>query len=183
MGFLQPITLQGFLGTKRTIGSITVQCILSENTNDTLTITKQPVQQGASITDHSYLEPTVLDMKLLQQNNNLITGITGAFSGNGLAAVYQTFLALQASRVPFTVTTPKRVYQSMLMGVLRLTTEKTTENILSIDVTLQQVILVNVGTAQISVANQANRQVTQATQNLGNESAAYKISQAFKGVP
>ena len=61
------ITLQSLFGVGRSIGTIAVDVILNEETNDTLTITKQPVQTGASMTDHSYLEPTILSMQILQQ--------------------------------------------------------------------------------------------------------------------
>ncbi len=174
MSFLsQPVTLQSVFGTKRMIDAITVQVIISEETNDTLSITKQPVQTGASITDHSFKEPTVLSMRILQQNNNLVSGFLSTFSGNGLAAIYQDFLDLQSKRSPFTVITKKRIYKNMLIAVLRQNTDKSTENILSLDITLQEVILVSIGVSQISPSNQANKAVTQATQNLGRQSALF----------
>ena len=184
MSFLStPITLQSVFGKKRMIGPITVQVILSEETNDTLTITKQPVQTGASITDHSYKEPTVLSMRILQQNNDLVSGILSTFSGNGLAAIYQQFLDLQASRQPFNVVTPKRIYKNMLVAALRQNTDKQTENILSLEVALQEVILVSIGVTTISPDNQGNKAVTQATQNLGRESALAVAAQALGFTP
>lgn len=179
MSFLpQPITLQSVFGKKRLIGPIEVQVIVSEETADTLTITKQPVQTGASVTDHSYMEPTAFSMRIFQQNNDLVSGLLGTFSGNGLAAVYQKFLDLQSSRVPFNVITPKRLYKNMLIGSLRQNTDKLTENILSLEVGLQQVILVSIGTATISPSNQGNKKVTQSTQNLGRKSALLTAAQA-----
>lgn len=176
MSFLsQPITLQSVFGTKRMIGPIAVQVIISEDTNDTLSITKQPVQTGASITDHSFKEPTVLSMRILQQNNDLVSGFLSTFSGNGLAAIYQQFLDLQSSRSPFNVITKKRIYKNMLVAVLRQNTDKSTENILSLEVQLQEVILVSIGVSQISPLNQGNKASTQATQNLGRQSALFTI--------
>lgn len=176
---LTPITIQSLFGQKRMIGSLTVQVVISEETNDTLSITKQPVQQGASITDHAYSEPTVLTMSILQQNSNIISGLLSTFSGGGLQQIYQEFLNLQSNRQPFTVITPKRVYNNMLISVLRLNTDKRTENILSLAVSMQQVIIVTVGTATIPPGQQGQPRKTQPTQNTGQKSALLTTAQAF----
>lgn len=181
----QPITLQSVFGSKRQIGQITVDCIISEDSNDTLTITKQPVQLGASISDHAYMEPTVLTMRILQQVQNPITQLLSTFAaaGNsGLAQIYTKFRSLQLSAAPFTVFTPKRLYGNMLISTLRCNTDKNTENILSLDVSFQQVILVNVGTTvQTSPAKQKNPAVTQATTNTGNGSLLAQSTQNAGG--
>lgn len=182
MSFIQPITIQSIFGQKRIIGSIAVQVIISEETSDVLSITRQPVQTGASITDHAYKEPTVLNMRILQQDNDLVSGILSTFSGNGLAAIYKQFLDLQSTLVPFNVITPKRVYSTMLISSLRLTTDKNTENILALDVGLQQIILVTIGAATIATINQKNKKVTQATQSLGQKSALQQIDSATGGL-
>ena len=179
MSFLpQPLTLQSIFGQNRVIGPITVQTIINEETNDTLTITKQPVQQGASITDHAYLEPTVLTMTILQQEYNPISQLVQTFSGGGLSQIYQEFLALQSSRQPFNVLTPKRVYTDMLMSVLRCTTDKSTENILSLNVSFQQVFIVSVGTARVPPSRQASPKKTAATQKTGPQSVISSVAQA-----
>lgn len=183
MSFLsQPITLQALFGAKRQIGLITVDAIIGEDTNDTLTITKQPVQIGASITDHAYLEPTILNMTILQQIKNPITQLTSTFQGaanSGLSQLYQQFLDLQASRTPFNILTPKRIYKNMLMSIVRLNTSKTTENILSLNLTFQQVLFAAVGTTVVAPINQRNAGATQATQNVGKKSALLTGVQAL----
>lgn len=179
MSFItQPITIQSIFGTKRTLGPITAQVVLSEETTDVLTITKQPVQTGAPITDHSYKEPTSLVMRILQQDQDLLGSFLSTFSGNGLAAIYEQFLELQSSRTPFDVVTPKRLYKNMLIASLRQNTDKQTENCLSFEVGLQEVILVSIGVSQVSPLNQRNRKVTQQTQKLGRKSAALTGAQA-----
>ena len=182
MSFLsQPITLQSLFGSKRMIDGITVQVVLSEETNDTLTITKQPVQTGASITDHAYKEPTVLSMNILQQNNSISAIFNPFDTGLGLSQIYGEFLALQNNRVPFTVTTPKRIYTNMLISVLRMNTDRRTENILSLSVSFQQIIIVNVSTTQVSPSQLKNAQVNQATQNAGQkQSGLYSGVQGFQ---
>lgn len=145
----------------RKIGEITVNVVVTESTNDTLTITKQPVQQGASITDHAYKEPTVFSTTILFRDN----------PQKSLSKVYQDLLDLQNSRVPFDIVTPKRIYRSMLMSSLGQTTDKATENCLQITVSFQEVIIVSVATTTVPRTKQRNPGSTGATQNVGKKSA------------
>ncbi len=167
MSFLpQPITIQSLFGKDRKIGSITVQVVMQETTDDTLTITKQPVQQGASITDHAYKEPTVFSMSVLFQDNLFIS----------LSKLYQNLLDLQNSRVPFDVITPKRIYRNVLISTLRQNTDKNTENILSLNITFQEVIIVSVLTTQVPRIRQRNAAETGATQKAGKKSALSSLA-------
>ena len=184
---LVPVTLSGIFVNKRIIDDIEISVIIQEETNDQLTITKQPVQTGAAITDHAFKEPTVLRMTILQQPS-LLSSFTNIFAGAGesaLAQLYQQFLDLQSDRTPFTVTTLKRIYPNMLMAGLRCVTDKTTENILSLDITLQQVIFVSINTGQISASQQLNPASNQGIQNTGSHSlintGAQGVSALFKG--
>jgi hypothetical protein len=56
--------------------------------------------------------------------------------------VYAAFLDMQQKRELLSVTTGKRVYKNMLIKGIEVTTDKTTENVLSI-LTLREVILIN----------------------------------------
>ncbi len=161
MSFLnEPLSLIA-IQAKRSIGDITLSVVVSEDTNDTLTITKQPVQQGASITDHAYKEPTTLSMKAYLQDNFVTS----------LSDIYKKLLKLQSDREPFTVITPKRIYTNMLFAALGQTTDKTTENCLSISASFQEVIIVKISTTQIPRSRQKNPGATAKTEPAGKKSA------------
>lgn len=166
MSFLpEPITIQSLFGQGRSFGAvppfnpITVQVVVNENTSDVLTITKQPVQQGANITDHAYKEPTTFSMQIFFADN----------LGVSLSKVYQNLLDLQSYRAPFDVITPKRIYHNMLISSLGLTTDKATENTLAISLSFQEVIIVQVVTTQVPRARQKSPGKTGATQNAGQK--------------
>lgn len=156
----QPISL---IPTRpvRTIDTIKVNVVLSENTNDTLTVTRQPVQQGASITDHAYKEPTTFAHTILFASN----------IGTSLAQIYQQLLTLQASRVPFTIVTPKRTYKNMLMTTIAQTTDQKTENLLSISCSYQEIIIVSVTAGTTPRLKQKKAASTGATEPAGKKSA------------
>lgn len=179
MSFLnQPLT-QIFIKPLRKIGDIEINVILHESSNDTLTITKQPVQRGASISDHAYKEPTTLQMTAYFNDNGFL-GITLSFDQSSrLGSIYQNLLDLQASRIPFDIVTPKRIYRSMLFSVLGLTTDKNTENILAVQMSFQEVIIVSVGTVQVPRRAQKNPGATGKTENAGKKSALLTLKQGI----
>lgn len=156
------------------IGTIAVQTVTDEQTTDTLTITKQPVQQGAAITDHAYMEPT-------QFSHTIYFAAPGFTGGKTLSQVYQSLLNLQSMRQPFTIVTPKRIYTNMLMTSLTMTVDKQTENCLKIHASYQQVILVPVLASSIPAQNQSNPQSNAATQNTGQKSILYQAQSTVKG--
>ena len=168
MSFLsEPITLIP-VRPIRTIGDIKVQVIINESTTDTLTVTKQPVQQGASIADHAYKEPTVFSCTIYQQQVSNFIGIVT----QTLTQLYGQFQTLQDSLKPFSIVTPKRVYTNMLMTSLGMTVDKQTENILALHLSFQQVILVSVSTTLVVRSNLKNPGSNGATQNAGQKQSA-----------
>lgn len=176
MSFLNQPLQNILIKPSRMIGTISVQVVVNEQATDTLTITKQPVQQGASITDHAYLEPTTFSHSIYFSNNN-------AFGGIALAQVYQNLLTLQANAVPFDVITPKRIYKNMLMATLSQTTDKLTENCLAIHASYQQVILVPVLSTIVPRIKQGNPAKTAATADTGNKSVLAQVKDQLKGLP
>ena len=168
MSFLSLPLIDIFLKPTRKIATIAIQVVVDESTTDTLTITKQPVQQGASITDHAYLEPTIFSHTIYFTSG---ASILGFGSGTGLDQIYKQLLELQASAIPFDIVTPKRIYHNMLMASLSQTTDKLTENCLAIHASYQQINIVPILATTVPRINQKNPGSTAATQNGGSKSA------------
>lgn len=173
MSFLsQPFSISAILfGNKRMLADFDDYVVVTEDTNDTLTITKQPVQQGAAITDHAYKEPTTFNCSILMK----------ADLQNSLKDLYQKFLDLQISRVPFDIVTPKRLYSNMMIAVLAQNTDKYTENCLSIRLSCQEVIIVSVNTVQVPRSSQRNAGATGKTEKVGRKSALNTLFGRFGG--
>lgn len=147
--------------TARSIGGFTATCTVEEVATNNLTITQHPVQQGAAITDHSYLEPVVVSIKFYFDN-----------STGDLSVIYQNLLDLQATREPFSIVTGKKTYNTMLFKSLRQNTDPSTENCLSIDAEFQQIIIASIQTTSVPQSNkQAAPQQTQATSSAGEKNA------------
>lgn len=146
---------------KRMVGPFSATVTLEEVGTDELEITQHPVQQGANITDHAYVKPSTLNMKLMWNDFDA-----------PLSETYQNLLLLQSSREPFEVVTGKRAYNNMLIKSLGVTTDVNTENVLSISLQLQEVILTAVQVTTVPARkNQKDAGKTGATEEAGKKSA------------
>ncbi len=172
MSFLSQPLQDIFLKPSRKLATIALQVVVSEQTTDTLTITRQPVQQGASIADHAYMEPTAFSHSIYFTSGGTTLGFS---AGKSLDQIYKDLLELQSSAIPFDIVTPKRIYHDMLMASLTQTTDKLTENCLAIHASYQQVIIVPILATTVPRINQRNPGSNGATQNGGAKSALFTL--------
>lgn len=160
----------------RKIGLIIPDVVVSEKHQDALEITEHPVEIGAPVSDHAYKRPSEVTMEIgFSGGGSLLdfadTSALGISLGTSPKDIYQQILDLQASRVPFDVTTGKRQYSNMLIRAIDVTTDRTSENVLMCVLTLREVIISQ--TQSITVADKADMQEgvsTAALQNTGTKS-------------
>jgi hypothetical protein len=117
------------------VATVTVR----EQHSDDMTITERPVEQGAAIADHAFKNPArVMIQAGWSQGDAAAEG-----DPNYLSTLYANLLALQESRVPFTIYTGKRIYTTMLFQSLTTETDEKTENVIIVNAVCRQVILVD----------------------------------------
>ncbi|NRN30178.1 phage baseplate protein [Photorhabdus heterorhabditis] len=164
----------------RKIGAIVPSVIISETHTDTSNITDHPVQQGVTISDHAYDSPSEVRMELgFAGGGSLLDVIdttkvfdiaTGLSLGTSPRAVYQQLLDLRASHKPFDVATGKRLYKNMLIKDMTITTDKTSENVLSVILNLREIIIVETSTEQAAPAeNMKHPEDTAPVINVGTK--------------
>lgn len=155
----------------RKIGLIVPSVVVSEKHSDTLEITEHPVEIGAAVADHAYKRPSEVVMEVgFSGGGSLLdfvdTSSIGLSLGLSPQETYQELLDLQSSRIPFDVVTGKRLYSNMLIRALEVTTDKTTENVLSAVLTLREVLITQ--TQQITIANKSNMKDGASTSAVAN---------------
>lgn len=91
---------------------------------------------------------------------------TGGYEGYS-QDVYYGLLSLQASREPFFISTGKRIYTNMLIGMVNQVTDETSENALIATVACREVIITHTQTGQAVAGNQSIPQQTSPPANLG----------------
>lgn len=123
------------------IDTILPDVMIEEVDRYELEITQQPVEHGAPITDHAYKRPIEISMRVGWSNaGNSPTYIDDVFSA---------LQSLQGALRPFSVFTPRGMYQSMLFASLVLTVnEQSSDKALMIQALFRQIIIVDTKSVQ-----------------------------------
>lgn len=150
----------------RSIGAIYADATIVETGTDEVTITEHPVQQGAAITDHAFVNPPGLMIEAEWSNSSLQAG----GDPNYCTSIYQQLLALKDNRIPFDIITPQRMYSNMLIRTMTKRTDRTTENALSVAIMARNIIIVQTQTSVVPKADvQKAPQKTAPVQNAGTK--------------
>lgn len=120
--------------SRRFIGAVIPDCVLEEVEVSPAHITTHPCELGSEISDHMILAPKQVTMRVAWSD---CTHQTDGF----IFLVYKTLVALQALRQPFNVSTGKKLYRNMVFESLVVTTDETSEFILSCICGLKEVII------------------------------------------
>ncbi|WP_288074678.1 phage baseplate protein [Pseudomonas sp.] len=173
------------ISPKRHIGGIEAMATLEERSLDELQITEHPVELGANITDHAFKKPAEVVIRCGWSNSSLsgllggikglVTALSGgdAFGSDYVSGIYNQLLALQESRVPFDVSTGKRLYRNMLLRSLAVTTDPQSEYALMVTAVCREIIIVQTRATTLPPRDaQANPQATGETSNAGSKQPA-----------
>jgi hypothetical protein len=155
-GLLSPVLIR-----PRSIGGFIADVTVEESADDEVEITQIPVESGAAVTDHAYKRPARLTIRAGWSDSSAQAGGNPVYDQQ----VYQAFLMLQASLVPFQVITGKRIYNNMLARRVSQTTNESTENALMMTVECQEIIFVTTSTATVPPAAQQQNQAATAPVN------------------
>ncbi|MGS5499057.1 phage baseplate protein [Citrobacter sp. SL156] len=194
-----------FRQQSRRIGILIPSVVVSEKHSDALEITEHPVEKPTTnsasgfIADHAYKRPSEVTMEcgfagggsLLDAFDTRTIGFSTPLNSMSPRDVYAAFLDMQQKRELLSVTTGKRIYKNMLIKGIEVTTDKTTENVLSITLTLREVILTSTQKIQVAAkADMALGENTAVSKNAGTKtltppdtSLYASINDFFSGVP
>lgn len=171
-----------FRQQSRKIGIMVPDVVVSEKHSDVLEITEHPVEKPTTgsdsgyIADHAYKRPSEVTMECGFAGGGALLDFASTLTSTSILGLspketYQQLLKLQSDRLPFDVVTGKRTYSNMLIRSLEVTTDKTSENVLTCTLTLREVILSQ--TQSVNVADKADMQdgvSTSAVQDAGTKS-------------
>lgn len=126
----------------RAIGPIPVDVIEKETLESTLKITREPVEFGADITDHAYVEPKRIVFE------GVIGGSLDRSSSGRAEAVagWQALKRLQESRIPFTLISGLDVHRNILIEKLIAERDKDWSRVLKFTAECSEIIIVSSAT-------------------------------------
>ena len=122
------------------IGDFYFDAVFRTEHSANMIITEHPVQTGAPIADHAYLEPEEITCEI---------GMTDV-NGDGVSVqMYQQLRELMARREPFTLVTRLHSYNDMLISALSVPDDYTTMFALKAGIVFKQVRVVQVATVMV----------------------------------
>ena len=144
-----------FIRTKKSIGGIELDAVLSETHNNQVRLTKNPVELGADITDHAVIEPkkiniqaqvsdTPLGTAAFGQIVDLVTGLFGTSTAQNITrsnTAYNAMVQLMEEREPIEVQTKLKLYQDMVITSLSVTQDKNTSRIVLMNISLEEILI------------------------------------------
>lgn len=144
-----------FLRSKKSLGGIQLDAVISESHSNKVKVTKNPVELGAEITDHAIIEPkqlkivadvsdTPMGLAALGQIVDLVTGLFGTSTDKNLTrsvAAYNAMVKLQERLEPITVQTKLVLYQNMVITGIETDQNVHTSRYVSMVITLDEVLI------------------------------------------
>lgn len=144
-----------FIRTKKSIGGIELDAVLTETHNNQVRVTKNPIELGADITDHAVIEPkrlnivaqvsdTPLGTAALGQIVDLATGLFGTSTTQNITrsnAAYNAMVQLMEQREPIEVQTKLKLYENMIITNLSTAQDKNSSRIVSMTLNLEEVLI------------------------------------------
>ena len=143
---------QQVLMVKTNNGGYFFDAVFSVDTEHSLTVTQHPVQTGANISDHAFVNPIRMTMQI-GVSDAMAYRVGADYGGDGgtkSVQAYRLLCKLQELRIPMQVVTRLNTYQNMLIESIDVSDDVSTLCALKATVNLVQVLVVNVGTEKVS---------------------------------
>lgn len=137
---------------KTSIGGFFFDAVFRTNHESHLRITSHPVQGGANISDHCFMEPARITMEIgmSDANPSVVFGQFLGGSGSKSQAAFDELRKMQSSRQPVDVYTRLASYTNMLIEGLSFPDDVKSYTGLRASVTLQQIVVVDVPIVKVS---------------------------------
>ena len=149
------LSYDAMLLCKTNIGGYFFDGFVSVQHSRTLTITSNPVETGAAITDHAYVNPITLTMNIIMSDVHESI-IPGQFSDRTFrhTSAWHVLRQIQENRIPVDVYTKLGYYKNMLIQEINAEDTYKTFRGLNATVVLKEIPIARVKTVKISAASQ-----------------------------
>lgn len=128
-----------------TYGRFVFDAVFSTDHSANLTATQHPVQTGASVSDHAFMEPDEVSVEIG------MTDTAASVSGGASRSVnaYTQLRAIMELREPVTLITRLKTYRNMLITSISAPDDYKTMNALRASIYFQQINMVSVSTVTV----------------------------------
>lgn len=173
-------TKQKLLVKSKSFGRLSVDAVISTDHQANLTLTEHPVQQGAPVSDHAYMNPDEVSVEI---------GMTDVMEGSGAdhsVNAYNTFRALMEKREPVTVVTRLKTYEDMMITTISSLDDHTTMHALRATIYFTKVNIVDVSTVKVQGSTSGSKKKTStgskgSTAKTGTQTKTTKATKSTEG--
>jgi hypothetical protein len=152
------------------IQTLIPDCTLEEVYEDKIQITSHPVEKGANISDHAFMLPKTVEMRIAWADYKGGTGTMHSMLR------YRELMQLQEKLEPLTIDNHRRNYTNMLIESISVTVDQKTASGVVATVRLREVrqadVLINDQTKPTPAKDQKAPQVSQPVTDLGRQTPA-----------
>jgi len=170
---------------KSNLGGWFFDAFIRQDHTRKLKMTEHPVQTGAAMVDHAYMEPVelTLTIKMSDAAESIVPGqFTNRWSRS--VAAYDVLKEIQAQRIPCQVLTRLELYSNMMIQAISIPDDFRTLYGLEAVVTMREIPVAEVKTVKISSAMQTTGSTTKGTVEpveVKNQSLLSQLAGWIKG--
>lgn len=152
------------------LGDFIFDAYFNINHDSSLAITEHPIQTGANVSDHAYMEANkvTFDIGMSDVMEDISDSKFTKFTNGSSRSVnaYEILRKLQSQRLPIKAITKLWTYNNMLIENIAAKEDKTTTYGLRATVTLKEIFVVSVTTVKISERPQKSQETNEGDQKV-----------------
>lgn len=154
-----------------TYGRFVFDAVFNTDHSANLTVTQHPVQSGASISDHAYMEPDEVSLEVG------MTDVAAEAAGTSRSVnAYTQLRAIMELREPVTLITRLKTYENMIITSISAPDDVKTMHALRASVYFQQLNIVSVSTVTVQEMVTSSKTTTETSSSKGSGDSSAKTS-------
>ena len=141
-----------------TFGRFVFDAVFKTDHTANVTLTQHPVQSGAYVSDHSYLDPDEVGIEI-----GMSDAAENATDSSHSVNAYTQLRAIMEAREPVTLVTRLKTYQDMVITSISSMDDYTTMYALRASIYFQHVRIVNVATVRVQQTISSSKSPSQSS--------------------
>lgn len=160
-----------------TFGNFIFDAVFNTDHSANLTVTQHPVQSGASISDHAFMEPDEVNIEI-----GMTDVAAGASDGSSRSVnAYTQLRAIMELREPVTLITRLKTYSDMIVTSMSAPDDVKTMHALRASIYFQKINIVNVSTVTVQeTVTSSKTSTTETSEKKSSGDATAKTSTTTK---
>lgn len=152
------------------IGGLVFDAILKTDHTSKITATSHPIESGANVSDHAFVEPKEISIEVGVSDCETGNGTFG--SGNRSVNAFKELIKLQESRQLISVVTRFKTYNNMLIMSVSVPDDYTVMNSFKANLMLREIPIVSTSRVKVSERGGSDQAQKAGSTNSGAVQAA-----------